>query len=106
MANGGDIDGVAVRIGREHGGGRDIAARARPVLDHHLLAPHLGEAPPDDASCGIDGAAGRKRHDQPHEPRGIILRMPEPRESRRRKRGAAERNEAAALHGRFLTARA
>jgi hypothetical protein len=37
----------------------DIAARPALVLDHHLLAPHLGEPVGDDAGRRIDRAAGR-----------------------------------------------
>ena len=44
---------VAVRSGGGHGGNRKLAARARPRLDHHRLAPHLLQMLRDDAGEDI-----------------------------------------------------
>ena len=59
--------GVAVGRGAGGGLGGDIAAGAAAVLDHHLLAPDVGEPGGEDAGDGVGSAARRKRHDQPHE---------------------------------------
>src|SRR5262249_48564205 len=63
----------------------DIAAGARLVLDHHLLAPHFGEPRAEDAADPVDAAAGRERHDEFHEAVG-----PAWQRRRLRGRGAAE----------------
>ena len=47
--------------------GADIAAGARLVFDHHLLAPDFGQPVGDDASDDVGPAAGRERHHKPHE---------------------------------------
>jgi hypothetical protein len=52
----------------------DIAAAARPVLDHDVLAPGFGQLLREDAPEGVDGAAGGERDHHAHGPVGIALR--------------------------------
>src|SRR5262249_33782250 len=47
-------------------GGAEIAAGARPVLDHDLLAPELRELGGNDAPKGVERAAGRERDHHAH----------------------------------------
>src|SRR3954447_22248069 len=68
----------------------DRARAARPILDQHrrvkaLLQPRLHHA-----GDGIDRAAGRKRHDDAHDPGGPALG------ARRERRGGGGENERAA----------
>src|SRR5262249_14062125 len=44
-----------------------VAAGARLVLGHHLLAPHFREPRAEDAADPVDAAARRERHDELHE---------------------------------------
>src|SRR5262249_42843179 len=55
---------VAVRIGAGYRLGADIASGAALVLDHHLLAPDLGQPVGNDAGNPVGSAAGRERDDQ------------------------------------------
>ena len=69
-----DQDGVAVGLGARDRLGADIAAGAALVLDHHLLAPDLGQPVGEDARDHVGSAAGRKRHDQSDMTVGPALR--------------------------------
>ena len=65
VRHGSHEQGVAVaRRLRRDARGKD-AACARPVLDHHLLAPGVAQAQPHDPGEIVRLAARRKRHDQP-----------------------------------------
>src|SRR5262249_20731255 len=80
--------------------GADIGGAAAAVLDHHLLAPNVGELAGDDAGDGVGSPAGRERHDQPHEAvrpirAGRSLRERAPDAGRQRRR-PGERNGVAA----------
>jgi hypothetical protein len=52
---------VAVRGRLRHARRAHHSAGAADVLDDHLLAQNLGEAPADDASEHVGAAAGRER---------------------------------------------
>src|SRR5262249_28371170 len=58
------------------GGGRgcDVAAGARPVVDHEWLAEDLLELAAEDAREHVARAARREGDDEGHGPRGIIRR--------------------------------
>ena len=73
QAVGGEQDGVAVgrRLGERIG--REIAAGAGAVLHHHRLVELLAELVAEEPGDGIDGAAGRERHDDADGPVGIGL---------------------------------
>jgi hypothetical protein len=68
------VDGKRARVGEQDrvavGGalgdraGRDRAAGAAAILDHHLLPERLAHALGDEARERIIAAAGRERHDQ------------------------------------------
>ena len=75
QAVGGEEDGVAVgrRLGERIG--REIAARAGAILHHHRLAELLGELVAEEPGQGVDGAAGRERHDDADGPVRIALRQ-------------------------------
>jgi hypothetical protein len=49
------------------------AAGTADILDDHLLAQHLGEAPADDPAHDIGAAAGRERHHHGQRPGGPAL---------------------------------
>src|SRR5262249_24078063 len=65
---------VAVRRRARGGLGADVAAGARPVVDHDLLAQQLREAGRDDAGRGIGAATGREWRDQPNDAVRVSLR--------------------------------
>jgi hypothetical protein len=69
-----EMERVAVRRRLRRGGGADVAASARAVLDDDVLPPRLGELLGDDAAERVDGAAGGKRDQHAHGPLGIALR--------------------------------
>ena len=71
---GGDVHGVAVGGGAGDVFRGDVAAGARLVLHHHLLAPHFRQPRADDAADRVDAASGRERHDQLDETGGPSLR--------------------------------
>ena len=68
-----EMQGIAVGRGLRRSRGADIAAPARPVLDHHVLAPGLGELLREDAAQRVDGAAGRERNQNADRAVGIGL---------------------------------
>ncbi len=72
VGRGADQDGVAVRRRVDDAFGRDIAAGARLVLDHELLAEPLGETLADEARQHIGRPARRKSDHQPHRPGRIV----------------------------------
>ena len=53
---------------------REIAAGARPVVDHHRLAEPLRQRLPDEPRDDVGRAAGGNENDQGHRPRRISLR--------------------------------
>ena len=61
-----DEDGVAVGVGMGDHVGRDVAAGAGLVLDHHRLAPDLLQAVADQARGDVGRAARRERHHDLH----------------------------------------
>ena len=67
--------------------GADDHGGARAVLDHHRLAPELGELGRHHPRGGVDRAAGRGRHDDAHGAVGIALRGGRRRRGERRERG-------------------
>ena len=76
------IDGVGaaaeherVAVGRRLGDARRAhhAASTADILDDHLLAQHLGEAPADDPAHDIGAATGRERHHHCQRPGGPAL---------------------------------
>ena len=98
---GGDVHGVAIGSGARDLLGGDVAAGARLVLDHDLLAPHLAEPRAEDAGDAVDAAAGRERHHQLHDAGGPGLDggLREGRpvgEGRRERGGGREHGETAA----------
>ena len=70
------VDGVGrhvadeqrVAVGRRFGGGleREVAVRARPVLDEKRLSERFGEALRDDARDDVGGATGAVGHQDSH----------------------------------------
>jgi hypothetical protein len=64
--------GVAVRRRAGCGLGADHARRARPIVDHDLLAEDVADAVLDDASDEIGSAAWRERHDHHDRSIGIV----------------------------------
>src|SRR4029077_17928217 len=56
----------------EHHFRADIAARARPVLDHERLAQACAQLVRNGACCGVDAAAGRDVDDDPDWLVGVI----------------------------------
>jgi len=68
-------DQKRVAVGRRLGRGfrADDHGGAGAILDHHRLAPALGERRGDDARGGVDRAARRGRHDDAHGALGIAL---------------------------------
>src|SRR5215471_15312803 len=62
----------------------DIAAGARPVLDHELLAEPLRQPLTDQAGDNVDRSASGKADDDADRPRGIGLRPRDPRHGRER----------------------
>jgi hypothetical protein len=71
---GAEMDRVAVGRCLRGRDGAEIAGRAAAILDHHGLAPLLGELLRQDAPEGVDGAAGRERQHHAHRPGRIGLR--------------------------------
>jgi hypothetical protein len=72
---GGHQKRVAVGCGSRDGFSADLAdAPARPVLDHDLLTPGLGEPLSQRAADDVGDAAGGKRHDDMNGFDGISLR--------------------------------
>ena len=69
-----EMQRIAIGRGLGGGGGADVAAGARTVPDHHVLAPGLAELLRQDAPERVDGAAGRKRNQDADRPVGIGLR--------------------------------
>jgi len=65
---------VAVRRRLRHARGADHSSGAADVLDDHLLAQNLGEAPAEDASEHIGAPAGREWDHHGERPRRPILR--------------------------------
>jgi hypothetical protein len=66
---------VAVGLGPGHDLGADDAARARPVVDHHLLPEGLTEMLADKPGHDVEHAgAGREGHDDAQRTAGIVLR--------------------------------
>ena len=55
--------------------GADIAARPRPVVDHHRELQPVGEFLADDARQNVDTRARRVRHDDANRPVGIGCRL-------------------------------
>jgi hypothetical protein len=68
-----------IAIGRRphHRLGGETAARARPVLDHELLAEPFRQQLARQPANYVSRAAGRPADDQPHWPRRIGLRKSE-----------------------------
>src|SRR4030095_16090748 len=52
----------------------DRTAGAAAVVDHHRLAPLLGELAPEHPADDVERTARRERHDEPHRPRRKIGR--------------------------------
>ena len=67
-------DRVAVGRGLGDEVGADVAARARPVVDHDLLREALGELLRDDASDDVGAAARREGDDEADRLGGISFR--------------------------------
>jgi hypothetical protein len=57
---------VAVGVGARRGLGADGAARPGAVLDHHSLAPDIGEARREEAGDDVGASAGREGDDDLH----------------------------------------
>ena len=55
---------IAIRRRTRHQLGADDAARARTIVDHHLLPQHLRQAAGGDARHDVGRAAYGDRHDQ------------------------------------------
>ena len=66
-----------VTVGRRFGDdlAPDHRARTRFILDEDLLPKPLRQVLCDHAHRAVDGAAGRKRNDDTHGPRRIVLRV-------------------------------
>src|SRR5262249_7383835 len=92
--------------GRGVGGGRrtDNGARARAVLDDHLLAKGRREFLRNHSAHRVRTAAGRVWHNQRNRTRRIVLRLR--RERPRRRRATDQRDELASLHSITSSARA
>ena len=73
---------VAVRSRTHDGLGGDIAAGARPVLDHEWLAEPLGQPLTDQPREDVVRAAGSKTDDDAHRPGRPGLRPRQPRNRR------------------------
>src|SRR5882757_9266263 len=65
---------VAVRWGTHDRFGADVAAAARPVLDHEWLANPLRQPLTDQTRDDVGRSAGSEWDDNPHGPRWIGLR--------------------------------
>jgi len=63
---------IAVGGRGDHGPGPDDSGCARAVLDYEVLAPALAERLRQQAGHDVDAAPCRDRHDDAHEPIGII----------------------------------
>ena len=68
--------------------GADVAAGARTVLDDERLPPGLRELLGDQTHDDVVRPAGGERHDDPHGPGGVVLRMRTQTEQHRAKRRA------------------
>jgi hypothetical protein len=91
-----DEQGVAVGRGLRRGLERDIAVRARAVLDDEALAERLGELRRDDPRDDVRRAAGRVGHEHPHRAAGVgFLR-------RSREHGREQQGRGEALYYHFL----
>ncbi len=64
---------VSVGLGEGDRFGADAAAGARAVLHHERLAHDLGEAIGEHAGDDVGAAAGRRRHDDPHQAARIAV---------------------------------
>ncbi len=92
---------IAVR-GRTHDHlGRQVSARAGPVLDDDGLAEMLRQPLPDQACDDVVWAAGGGRDDNAHRPRRKCLRLRDPRYRRERgnTRGQLQKSAAWKHHG-------
>src|SRR5205823_7506431 len=84
-------------------------AGARFVFNEYLLSQTFGQLLRDDAHRTVDGTARRKRHDDAHGPRRVILCMKDgaAERDRKREREAKRRHaRASAARGRTSTASA
>src|SRR5215467_4164754 len=92
-----DIERIAIGLGLGDGLRPDIGAGSGAVLDHHLLAPGLGQAGGDDAGDDVGGAAGRERNDEANVPTGpgirSTLRMTRMREAAGQRRCGGQAGE-------------
>ena len=97
---GSDQHGVAVRRRARDEFHRDVAAGAWLVLDHDLLAPDFREPRAEDATDGVDAAAGCERYDQTDVASGPGLRICASAESGSQRGCCGKAREAAAVeHG-------
>ena len=80
---------------------REIAAGARPVVDHHRLAEPLRHRLTDQPRDDVGRAAGGNEHHQGHRPRRIGLRPRDPRHGRQRGSTRCQMQKSAArkFHG-------
>jgi len=78
----------------------NVAAAARPVLDHELLAETLRQPLTDQACDDVGAAAGSNGDDQAHRPRWKSLRLSETRGGRQRRsaRGQMQKISAGKFH--------
>ena len=70
--------------------GRDVAARARPVLDDKRLAEPLGQSLTGQARDDVAASAGVKADDQAYRPLRIVLRPRNARDRRQRNSAGGE----------------
>ena len=74
---------------------RDVAARARPIVDDELLAEALRQPLADEARIDVVRAAGGKTDHDAHGPRRITLRARHVRRGRERRGAGDERQKSA-----------